>query len=258
MEAGHRAAQGDEGPRARAFLNAAEAIAQKLDSPHLRGMIAMVRGAGFSMQGQWKQAQASLDQAETIFRNHCTGVTWERDTVHNFVLWALMQQGQFAELKRRWTVFYRESQDRGDLYAATMLTASYMTMINLAANEPVESEREFEAAVDRHDGQFNLQHSSALESLIHLYLYRGDISRAWASLGTIWPEYSRSMLLGIKMIKIHMHELRGRTALAMAERSVDPRVFLRQAKHRRSHAGSGQPGLGFRACPLPQGRDRGM
>ncbi len=72
------------------------------------------------MQGQWKPAQTALDQAEQLFRNHCTGVTWERDTVHNFVLWALMQLGELAELKRRWTVLYRESQERGDLYAATI------------------------------------------------------------------------------------------------------------------------------------------
>ena len=71
-----------------------------------------------------------------------------------------------------------------------------MTMIKLAKNEQVESERELEAFVDRRDERrFSLQHSSAFESLIHLYLYRGDISNAWARLGAIWPAYSRSMLL---------------------------------------------------------------
>ena len=39
-------------------------------------------------------------------------------------------------------------------------------------------ERELEAFVDRRDdAEFSLQHSSAFESLIHLYLYRGDISQ---------------------------------------------------------------------------------
>ena len=45
-------------------------------------------------------------------------MTWERDTVHSLVLWALIQMGEVAELKNRWTVLYRESQERGDLYAA--------------------------------------------------------------------------------------------------------------------------------------------
>jgi eukaryotic-like serine/threonine-protein kinase len=231
MEAGHRSTSGIADERVAALLRASQDIAQRLDSPYLRGMIAMVRGAGSLMQGQWKSAQATLDQAEQLFRNHCTGVTWERDTVHNFVLWALMQLGEVAELNRRWTVLYRESQERGDLYAAATLTTFYMTMIKLAKNEQIESERDLTARVDRRDGhQFSLQHSSAFESLIHLYLYRGDISNAWVRLGAIWPEYSRSMLLRIQMIRIHMHELRGRTALAMAERTLDPSLYIRQAK----------------------------
>ena len=62
--------------------------------------------------------------------------------------------GEIAELKRRWTGLLRESQERGDLYAATMLTTFYMTMIKLAGNEHVESEAELEATVDRrHEAQ---------------------------------------------------------------------------------------------------------
>jgi serine/threonine protein kinase len=232
MEAAHRSSAGIADSRVTTLLRAAEDIAQQLDSPYLHGMIAMVRGAGSLLQGRWKPAQTALDHAEQLFRNQCTGVTWERDTDHNLVLWALIQMGEIAELRRRWTVLYKESQERGDLYAATVLTAFYMTMIKLAKNEQVESEKELEAFVDRRDlRRFNLQHSSALESLIHLYLYRGDVSNAWARLLAIWPAYSRSMLLSVRMIRIHMHELRGRIALAMAERAVDPDVFLGQAKN---------------------------
>jgi serine/threonine protein kinase len=230
MEAGHRSTVGTAAARVAKFLNAAEDIAERLDSPYLHGMVSLARGVESVMLGQWKPAQTALDNAEQIFRNRCTGVTWERDTVHNFVLWALMQLGEVAELKRRWIVLYRESQERGDLYAATTLTAFYMTMIKLANNEKLESERELEAFVYRRDErQFNVQQSSAFESLIHLYLYRGDISNAWARMGAIWAEYSRSLLLRIQTIRIPMHELRGRTALAMAEKALDPTIYLRQA-----------------------------
>jgi eukaryotic-like serine/threonine-protein kinase len=231
MEAAHRSSTGTADPQIPALLNAAEEIAVRLDSPYLHGMTAMVRGAGSLLEGQWTAALSTLAQAEQLFRNRCTGVTWERDTLDNFVLWALIQRGQIAELKRRWTVLYRESRERGDLYAATTLTAFYMTMITLSKNEQVETERELAAFVDRRDPRrFNLQHSSALESLIHLYLYRGDVSNAWERLVAIWPAYTRSMLLRIKMIRIDLLELRGRTALAMAEKAIDPSPFLRQAK----------------------------
>jgi hypothetical protein len=48
-------------------------------------------------------------------------------------------------------------------------------------------------------------------------------------MGAIWAEYSRSLLLRIQTIRIPMHELRGRTALAMAEKALDPTIYLRQA-----------------------------
>src|SRR5208283_1794200 len=115
-----------------------------LDSPHARGMIQMVRGVSGLMLGQWKSALSSFDHAETLFRNHCTGVTWERDTVHCLALWALMQMGQIADLRRRWSLLIREAQDCGDLYAATTLTTFYMTMIRLADNDSTSIEDELE------------------------------------------------------------------------------------------------------------------
>jgi hypothetical protein len=233
MEAGHRSTEGVAAVRRVAsLLKTAEGIAQRISSPYVDGMIAMIRGVASLMVGQWKAAQTSLDQAEQTFRNSCTGVAWERDTVQNFVLWALAQLGELAELRRRWTVLYRESQDRGDLYAAVMLTTWYKTLITLAANEHLESEAELEATVLRSQGRrFSLQHSTAFESLMHLYLYRGDVKKAWLRVNEIWPDYSRSMLLHIQTVRIDMIDLRARCALAMAERTNLPDPYVRQAGH---------------------------
>ena len=232
MEAGHWSTAGaTAAARSERLLRKAQMITDRLDMPYLSGMIAMMQGVGSVMLGRWKPAQMSLDQAEEIFRNRCTGVTWERDTVHNFVLWALLQLGEVAELKRRWNFLYRESQERGDLYAATMLTSLYMTMLKLAKNERVESELDLAAFIDRRDPRrFNLQHSSTLTSLVYLSLYRGDISNAWERLSACWPEYTRSLLLKIQMVRIDTHELRARTALAMAEKALEPQIYLRQAR----------------------------
>jgi hypothetical protein len=211
-------------------LKGAADIARQIDSPYAHAMVEMVRGFASVMFGEWKSGQASLDHADQLFREQCTGVTWERDTLHDFVLWALFQRGELAELQRRWSGLYRESQERGDLYAATMLTTFYKTIIKLARNESLESEAELESAVDRrHDRRFSLQHGAALESLLHLYLYRGDISRGWIRLQAIWPEYSQAMLLRVQLIRIHLLELRARVALSLAERSNAPEAYLRQA-----------------------------
>jgi eukaryotic-like serine/threonine-protein kinase len=231
MEAGHRATAGaPAAARVASLLAQAEKIAQEIDSPYARGMIEMVRGFASLMRGEWQTARTVLEGAEQVFRQHCTGVTWERDTIHNFLLRALVQMGEIRELHARWSVFFRESQERGDRYAGTMLSSFYMTMIKLAGNQQPESEGELEAELEGSEVEsFNLRHSNAFEALIHLYLYRSDVSRALIRFETIWPRYEKSMLLRIRMTRIDLLEMRARCALAMAEKPGEPEAYLRQA-----------------------------
>ena len=231
MEAGHRATAGAPArARVNDLLETAERIANEIESPYAHGMIEMVRGFASLMRGEWQPARDVLEGAEAIFRDRCTGVTWERDTIHNFLLRALVQKGEIRELKDRWSVFIREAQERGDLYAATMLNAFYRTMIKLAGNEQPETEAELEAVLEcGSKGGFNLQHSNAFESLFHIYLYRSDITTAWDRFESVWPLYEKSMLLRIRMTRIDLLEMRARCALALAERPGQPDVYLRRA-----------------------------
>jgi eukaryotic-like serine/threonine-protein kinase len=253
MEAAHQSTAGTAAvPRVATLLKTADHLAQQLDSPQARGMIELVRGISSFMLGRWKPAQTALDQAEHVFRNQCTGVTWERDTVHNLVLSALIQMGEMAEVKRRWTVLFRESRERGDLYATSRLTTFYMTMIQLAGNQLIDSdtEIELESAVNHpKGGRFNLEHAAAFDSLMYLNLYRGDITSAWVRINRIWPEYSRSMLLRIQMVRINLLELRARTAVAMAEKDTERANCIQQAKQdAQALEKEGQPWALAHAC----------
>ena len=91
--------------------------------------------------GQWKQARGCFDHGESLLRDHCTGVTWERDTVRNLALWALLHMGKIGELKRRWSLLIKEAQECGDRYAATTLTTFYMATIRLADDDPERHRR---------------------------------------------------------------------------------------------------------------------
>ena len=220
------------------------------------GHYPLVRGVSGLMLGRWKQAQSSFDHAETLLRNHCTGVTWERDTVHSLALWALMHMGQIAELKRRWSLLIREARECGDLYAATTLTTFYMTMIRLADDDPTGIEDELEAVMSQWSRRgFFIQHSTAFRSLMHLDLYRGRVDAAWARLNAMWPEYSRSMLMRIQMIRIQMLELRARSALALAEHGKDT-DFLLQSAEQDARGLARRPAVGSRPLALYSGRDR--
>src|SRR5271166_2748309 len=175
MEAAYQSTAGNRSARrVESLIRRAENLALRLDSPHARGIIHMVRGVSGLMLGQWKQAQSSFDNAETLLRNHCTGVTWERDTVHSLALWALMHMGQIAELKRRWSLLIREAHDCGDLYVATTLTTFYMTMIRPAGDDLTGIEEELEAVTGHWTRRgFFIQHSAAFRSLMQFDLYRG-------------------------------------------------------------------------------------
>ncbi len=232
MQAAHEATAGlSASHRVAALLDVAAPLADRIDSPQARGMVELARGISALLSGRWKAANAALVRAEEIFRDQCTGVAWERDTGHNFALRALFEMGQIGEIGRRWTVLHRTARERGDPLAVTNLTAFFATMIKLAANQRPETEAELESFLNaRGNRPVNLQHTAAFDSLIHIDLYRGDVTRAWARLVSIWPEYARSMLFRVQLLRIQMLELRARTAVAAAERSHQPAPLLAHAE----------------------------
>ena len=139
------------------------------------------------MFGRWREARESFDRAEAIFRDRCTGVAWELDTVHNLSLWATTHMGDLAALRRRWPVLLQEAQERGDLYAITTLNTFFMTLLRLADDDPEGARRELAAVMGRwsHRG-FHVQHGNALRAEVHIDLYRGDGLAAWGRMRQHW------------------------------------------------------------------------
>ena len=105
-------------------------------------------------------------------------------------------------------------------------------------------------------GNFNLRHSNAFESLIHLYLYRSDVARALIRFESVWPRYEKSMLLRIRMTRIDLLEMRARCALAMAEKPGEPGLYLRRAADDAHPARKRRAQVGDCACALYPRRHR--
>ena len=97
-------------------------------------------GSPLTLTGRWHEAQENCDRAETIFRDHCTGVAWKLDTTNAFALWGLSHLGEVAELSRRWPILLSQVRDRGDLYAAMNLSSYLMSVVRLAADDPATGE----------------------------------------------------------------------------------------------------------------------
>ena len=197
MEAGaqgHRRAHGIA-PGRRDCSRPAAALAERIDSPHCaRDGRPGARHPRLALSAAGRTPTPRSTQAEELFRNHCTGVAWERDTGHNFALWALLPDGRDRRAPPALDASSsREAQERGDRVrqsrypgrASTRRSSSWPP--TSGPNRRPSSRRRWAPGGRR---PLNLQQTPAFDSLMHIDLYRGDVTRAWARLGALWPEYA--------------------------------------------------------------------
>ena len=235
------------GGRVDDLLARAGAIAGRLDSPHVDGLLDLARGIAALMVGRWQDALAAFGRAEPVFRDRCTGVAWELDTLQNLALWALNYRGDLNELRRRWPVLIREARARGDLYALTTLSTYHMALLRLADDDPERARKETEEAMGRWShGGYHVQHAAALRALAAASLYRGRAGEALAAVDGEWPKYRRSLLPRIQLVRVQMTEVRARCALGAAVGSADFHLRLREAG--RGAESLDREGLGWSAA----------
>jgi tetratricopeptide (TPR) repeat protein len=236
-EAAHVATSGEPAKHHTAkLLGEARRIAQRIDHPHALGLCTLTGGIEAYMTGRWKQARAFSDQALETFRSRCTGVAWEIDTAQSFFLWSLFFLGEVAELGRCLPVVLKEAQERGDLYAATNSGTFVGYLTWLADDDPDGARRSLSDVMQQwsHQG-FHVQHLTGLMAQTQIDLYTGDGQAAWDRLQQRWPEMKASYFLRVQTVRIFMHHLRARSALAAAEASSAARHKLLRAAERDAH-----------------------
>ena len=133
--------------------------------------------------GRWRDARPWFAEAESIFRERCTGCAWELDSVDLFSLWTRYYLGELGELGARCCRrACCEATARGDRYGVTNLRAAWRTSIALAADDPAPAAREASEAVAAwsHPG-FHAQHYYQLFAQAEADLYRGDAAGGGAS-----------------------------------------------------------------------------
>jgi serine/threonine protein kinase len=215
-------------PRTARLLEAAQAQAKRIGHPHAVGMATLATGIAEFTLGRFASALPLLEQAEGTFRDRCTGVTWELDTAHAFTLWALVYMGEFAELARRSSRLLQEARERGDLYAATTIGTFVEPHLRLAADDPAAARQMVRQFLEQWSREgFHLQHLTALLSHTYIDLYEGEGPAAWERLQQQWRVVVGSHFLRVQILRIFLHHLRARSALAAAGRAADPRPLLR-------------------------------
>jgi hypothetical protein len=157
--------------------------------------------------------------------------SWELASARMFNLWSLFYVGELGIIRRRVPELIVEAEARGDLYAATCFRLGLCNLAWLIDDEPEQARHHLEEADRRWSVRgMHLQHYWSMLGWVHLELYRGRPQAAYARVKSIWPRLGRALLLRIEHLRIEVHWLRARTALALAQEDPDGRpALLREA-----------------------------
>jgi hypothetical protein len=220
LEASFAAATGGPGAaRAAQLLARAREIAQRIGHPTATAFVTAAAGTTMFMIGEWERALDEFTATETILREHCTGVTWEIDSVGVFQLGCLYSTGRIKEMARRHPELLREALQRGDIYAATNYRAGTCNAVWLAADDPGRARAEIDEAMHEwSNAGVHVQHVYELVARTHIDLYEGHPEMALVRLDRTLGPLRESMLLRVQLIRHMLLDLDARVASAAALR----------------------------------------
>ena len=212
-------------------------LARPLNNPYLTALQSLVSGTCAYFCGHWHAAIEHCRDAETTFRDHCTGVTWELDTAIGFGLSARSFAGDVRELAERLPFVLAEAGKRGDVYATG--NNGTITLPALAADDPDRAARTLS---QWHREDFQVQRFDELVAHVEIDLYRNRGAAAWDRVHGDWSGLAKSFLFHIQFLRSVASFARARSALAAARCLANPAPLLRVAERdARRLAGEGQP-----------------
>jgi serine/threonine protein kinase len=213
------------------FVEQSKAVAQRVGNPHSIAL-SILADAMLALQGgEWKKTSTKAEQALTILRDQCVGVTWELNIAQNLVIWALMYLGELGEVSRQVTALLANARSRGNLYIATEL-CTRCNYVWLAADDADGGEREAVGSIERWSQKgFHRQHYSAMLARVQTALYRGDGEAAWQLFAEQQSKLRRSLITRVQVVRVESLYLQARSALAMAAGNKNCRRFLSVARN---------------------------
>ena len=216
-EAGFAASQGDKGKkRTEKMVSKAERAARQTGNAHAIGMAMMARAFESYYLGHFRDSYQRAEEAEAIFRERCTGVAWEINTVINFELCSLAYLGEVLQLAQRVPQRLREAEEHGDLYAG-IDPVCRPSVVYLALDDPEGGRRALRQVMDRWSLQgFHFQHYLEMFAENQFDLYIGNWASAWRRSDERWPLMKASLLLRIPFGNVECLHLNGRAAIAAA------------------------------------------
>lgn len=233
---------------AQEMIERAEAIAERLDHPHLRGLCHLYGGVHAFHGGHNDLAKTSLERAELAFQHGCRGTPWELSVMQFASLLCHMMAGDVRTLGRLASDWHEEALARGDLTSADNMRLRILPPVALLAGDLDGARRLLETPpADLPGGVLGLQGYWREACLIDCDLFEGRSADASERMRALWSRLRRSALLQMRTVHLEAHWLRARvalTALDARDRSADPRAILADAAEIESSDLGGARGLG--------------
>ena len=210
------------GPRAAPKWAAAMAraieIAERIGTPHARGVVLGAEALIDHMVGDWPSAREKAPRAVEMLVQDSMGAVWDVRTARMVLLWSLTWTGQLGELQRELDEYLRNADARGDLYAATSMAAGPAGALAwLCGDDPAFARETVRRAAERWTHrQYGNQDYWSFFAASHADLYEGKGEAVWEGLLGHWPRMKRALVLEVQIIRLEALFFRARVALVTA------------------------------------------
>ncbi|MBI2214612.1 MAG: protein kinase [Acidobacteria bacterium] len=216
-EAGYCAAYGTaRRKRTESLISRSKWVADSIDEPHVEGLVLLIEGMAATLEGRWRDSIAPSRAAETILRERCSGVFWERFMSQLYPLIALMWMGEWREMSAAVPALLNEARQRGDFFAETYIRTRLEWLVALADDDAKRAGQIADDAIGRWSSTgFHLQHFHHMLSRVEIGLYDGDPAGAYEAYRRQLPPLKRSMLTNAQIIDIELGFVGARAKLAL-------------------------------------------
>jgi hypothetical protein len=231
MSAIHAATEGARSKQRTAhLLRAPLDLADRLPHPYVQGNALFARGLTAFFHEGWQAAHEFCDQSVAIFRNHCTDAARLIDTAQIIALLSLLQRGEIAELSRRCPALLQDAQERGDLYAVSLLGTYLRATVRLAADDPDAARRDVEHALGQWSNRgYHLQHLHGLLAHVCIQSYVGQAESLWDHVARQGRIARRSLLLRPQLLRLYFCKMLAFAALVESQTAANPAPLLQAA-----------------------------
>ncbi len=203
---------------ASALVAESEVLARRSANPQTIGLARMSRAMVRYFTGEFSAAADEFFEVEKFILSNCHGMGWELATSRSFACFALRLSGRVRELCERFDRYTADADLAGDHYLATNLR-TYQSIVWLIRDDPDRATRGIKGALDAWpENMYHVQHFFHLYGRCEQALYGEQPETAWHAIKADERRLRESVLLRVRGIRLENAWIRGRVAMAMAEK----------------------------------------